>query len=172
MSDTNDTPTTEAPKTEAAPQRAPEPKGDDAYAAALKSITAERDSLAAEIKARDKKIAEISGDRDALKGQVDGFVRQGREGALLDRLQRDLPGADKVLLRGVVLGLAESNKIDRHPPAEQLEEVAKKAIELIKTEAPSLTRATTSVGGNNGVPQRTQQSPRYRGPFDLQRSNQ
>ncbi len=164
MSDATDTPNpnAETPKTEAAPQRAAEPKGADAYAAALKSITAERDQALAELKAREKKIAELTGERDGYKGQVDGFVRQGREGALIERLQRDLPGADKMALRGVVAVLGEGNKIDRFPPAEQLEEVAKKAIELIKTEAPSLTRPAPAVGGSNGVPPRHQQPPQQR----------
>jgi hypothetical protein len=144
----------ETPKPEAAPQRAPEPKADDAYAAALKSITAERDSLAAELRARDKKIGELTGERDAFKGQVDGFERAGREGALVERLQRDLPGADRMALRGVLAVLGEAKKIDRFPMAEQLDETAKKAIELIKAEAPSLTRPPPAVGGSNGVPHR------------------
>lgn len=158
MSDPTETPKPETkaepPKPEAAPQRAPEPKGDDAYAAALKSITAERDAYAAEVKLRDKKIAEITGERDAFKGQVEGFERAGREGALVERLQRDLPGADKTALRGVLAVFGESKKIDRFPMPEQLEETAKKAIELIKTEAPSLTRPPPAVGGSNGVPTR------------------
>jgi hypothetical protein len=172
VSDSTETPTTtETPKTEAAPPRAAaEPKGEDGLAAALKSLAAERDQALAEVKARDKKIAELSGERDAFKGQVEQFGRQQREGALIERLQRELPGADKMALRGVVAVLGESNKIDRHPPAEQLEEVAKKALELIKTEAPGLTRSTTSVGGNNGVPSRPQNAPRFKGPFDLQRN--
>lgn len=167
MSDPNETikpetPKADIPKPDAAPQRAAEPKGDDAYAAALKSITAERDALAAEVKLRDKKIGELTGERDAFKGQVEGFERAGREGALVERLQRELPGADKMALRGVLAVLGESKKIDRFPLAEQLEETAKKAIELIKSEAPSLTRPAPAVGGSNGVPPRQQQPPQQR----------
>lgn len=154
------------PKTEPVPQQK---TGDtDAYASALRSITAERDALASELKAREKTIGELTAERDSVKGQFEALSRQAREGALLERLARDLPGADKMALRGVVAVLGEGGKLDRHPPAEQLEATAKAALELIKTEAPSLIRPAVSAGGTNGVPSRTA-APRPRSPFDLQR---
>lgn len=169
-------PETTAPSTQR-PASTPAPKDADGYAAAFKAMQADLKRLEDELDTRDKKLSELVKDRDKLAkerdsfaSQVDGFTRRDRESELIGRVRKDIPGADPLALRGVLAVLHEGGKIDRFPPAEQLEETAKKAIELIKTEAPGLTttRAPMPGGGTNGVPPRTQ-PPRYQGPFALQK---
>ncbi len=170
MSDTTETPSTPAPAT---------PAPDDRQVL-IEELKAERQTLLGKIKDSEASMAAVLRERDAwkenaskleprakeadaLKLQVEGFVNQGRETALVEKLRASLPGADPLALRGALIALAESGRAQRYP--EQTEVEAAKVLDLIRTEAPGLTRPPTSAGGSSVVrsqPTRTG----YRGPFD------
>jgi len=124
----------------------------------LAAVLRERDTFKSEV----DKLSPLAKEADGLRVQVQGFVNAGRESAIVERLRTALPGAEPLAIRGVLSSLAESGKINRY--AEDASVEANKAIELIKSEAPSLTRPPTSAGGSAAV-RPAVAKPGYRGPF-------
>lgn len=137
--------TTPEPKSETTAQ----PK-DDSYAAALKSIAAERDNLAAQLKARDEQIAALTGERDGFKAQVDLFGKQQREGAIVEAIRAKVPHLGAFEIRSALIGLAEEGVCDRY--SDKPEEVAAAALAAMQTKAPALLRPPAQGGGPNGAP--------------------
>lgn len=111
----------------------------------LASTMRERDTFKADV----EKYAPIAKEADALRVQVQGFVNAGRESAIVEKLRSALPGAEPLAIRGVLSTLHESGKLNRY--AEDANTEATKAIELIKIEAPSLTRTPTGASGSAAV---------------------
>lgn len=148
MSDQNDTPDT--PDT--TPKQEPAPPRDDAYAAALKSITAERDGLAKQLEARDRKIADLTGERDGFKVQIEEFGRRARETAIVERLQAtdEAKHLGAFELRAALKELHGDDGFDRF--AEDAEGAAKTALDRLKVKAPALMRPPAQGGGPGGAP--------------------
>jgi hypothetical protein len=111
----------------------------------LAALTGERDGLREQV----GKLEPVAKEVDALRVQVQGFVNQGREAALLGGLQAKLPGADLLALKGVVVALAERGAANRYPedPAAEVARV----LPIVSAEAPGLTRPPTSGGGSPGA---------------------
>lgn len=146
---------TEAPKTEQKadpkPEGKPEAKGDDAYVASLRSIQAENVRLGEELKGREKKLGEMEKELSGLKAQVDLFQKREREGNILGKIRAQIPHAGDLELKGVLAALHETGKLDRF--SEDSEGTAKKALDLIRSEAPNLLRAPMGPGGSAAAPQ-------------------
>lgn len=142
----------ETPTPEQQPKpETPAPKEHDAaYAAALKSISGERDALAEQVKARDAQIAALTGERDGFKAQVEGFARKAREGAIVERLRSGIPHVSDFELRAVLGGLHDEGAVDKF--SDKPDEVAAAALELIKSRAPALMRQPAQGGGPGGAP--------------------
>lgn len=130
----------------------------------------ERATFLAQIQERDTQLATVLRERDTFKEsisklepkakladelqiKVEGYINQGRENALIDKLRASLPGADPLALKGTLIALAEAGKAQRY--SEDTDNEAKKILDLIKLEAPGLTRPTTSAGGSAAVQQTT-----------------
>lgn len=113
------------------------------------------EQLAATMRERDTfkesvaKFEPLAKEADKLRIQVEGFVNQGRESAIVDKLRTALPGAEPLAIRGVLSSLHESGKLNRY--SEDAAAAAATAIELIKSEAPSLTRTPTGASGSAAV---------------------
>jgi hypothetical protein len=114
-------------------------------ATALAAALRERDTFkqqATELEPRAKQA-------DELKLQVEGYVNAGRETALVEALRAKLPGAEPLVIRGMLTTLHDAkrlNKFAEDPTAELA-----KALPIITAEAPSLTRPPTAGGGSAGV---------------------
>lgn len=111
----------------------------------LASVLRERDSFKDAVGKLEPK-AKLA---DELQLKVEGFVNQGRESAILEKLRAQLPGAEVLALQGVVSKLHESGRVNRYSDDSAAE--SKKIFELIKTEAPSLMRQPTMAGGTAAV---------------------
>lgn len=137
----------------ASPQNAPAPQADET-GAALRLMREEIGRLTDQLKARDSEVATLTTERDGFRVQVETFTRREAEGRLIGKLRADLPHADELTLRGTVALLAESGKVNRYPKEDELDAAATAAIELIRKEAPSLTRPPVAPagGGVNGAP--------------------
>lgn len=151
MSDPQTPTPTETPKPDAKGTPTPESKGGDAYAEALRSITAERNTLAEQLKARDQRIAEVERERDGFKGQVETFGREKRESAIVENIHAKLPHLTPFEIRGSLLALSAEGVVDRH--SDKPEEAAAAALEAMKTKAPALLRPPAQGGGPGGVPE-------------------
>lgn len=151
-------PKTEAPKAETKPEQKADPKpeakseakGDDAYVASLRSIQSENVRLGEELKGRESKISTLEKELSGLKAQVDLFQKREREGSILSKIRAQIPHAGDLELRGVLAALHESGKLDRF--SEDSESTARKALEMIKTDAPNLLRAPMGPGGSAAAP--------------------
>lgn len=115
------------------------------FAQQLAALTGERDSLLAQV----GKLEPVAKEADALRVQVQGFVNQGREAALLGGLQAKFPGADLLALKGVVVALAENGAVNRYPE-DAAAEVAR-VLPVISAEAPGLARPLATGGGSPGA---------------------
>ncbi len=115
------------------------------FAQQLATLTGERDTFKAQIAELTPKAAKA----DELAVQVQGYVNQGREAALLGGLQAKLPGADLLALKGVVVALAERGAANRYPedPAAEVARV----LPVLSVEAPGLARPPTAGGGSPGA---------------------
>lgn len=126
-----------------------------AHQTALGKLKDSEAQMAAVLRERDtyketaSKLEPRAKEADALKLQVEGYINQGRETALLDRLRSALPGADPLALRGAVIALAESGRAQRYP--ENTDQEAASVLDLLKSEAPGLTRPATTAGGSAAV---------------------
>lgn len=129
------------------------PQADEA-GAALRLMREEIGRLTEQLKARDGEVASLTTERDSFRVQVETFTRRESEGRLIGKLRADLPHADEVTLRGTVALFAEAGKVNRYPKDDELDAAATAALELIRKEAPSLTRAPVAPagGGINGAP--------------------
>lgn len=141
----------QTPTPEQTPNATPDAKGGDAYAAALKSITAERDNLAAQLKARDEQIAALAGERDGFRAQVELFGKQQREGAVVEAIRSKLPHLTPFEIRGTLLALHDEGAVDRY--SDKPDEVATAALAAMQTKAPALLRPPAQGGGPGGVPE-------------------
>lgn len=137
-----ETPNTETPATK--------PKDPDGYAVAFRTMQADMSRLEGEVKSRDSKLAEQAKELTKLRAQVDGYIKREREGQVVSKIRDALPHASDLELRGVLAALHEEGAIDRH--GDKPDEVAAKALELIKSKAPALTRPPAQGGGPNGAP--------------------
>lgn len=147
----------DAPGGGGAPQNAPaapQPAPVDEAAPALRLMREEIGRLTEQLKARDGEVAALTTERDGFRVQVETFTRREAEGRLIGKLRTDLPHADEVTLRGTVALFAEAGKVNRYPKEDELEATATAALELIRKEAPSLTRQPVAPagGGVNGAP--------------------
>lgn len=132
----------------------------------LEELKLERTSLMGKLKESEASMASLIRERDTFKEnlsklepkaqladklqlQVEGYINQGRETALMDKIRASLPGADPLALRGAVIALAESGRAQRYPEDANTE--AAKLLDLIKQEAPGLTRPATTAGGSSAV---------------------
>lgn len=128
---------------------APAPKDPDGYAAAFKAMQSDLANLQGELKARDKKIAELTTERDGFKGQVEQFGRARQEAKIVGRLRDEFPGASDLVLGGMLVKLHEGGEVDRFAPDDKLDEVVKIAVEKMK---PALVRPPAQGGGPGGAP--------------------
>lgn len=125
--------------------------GGDAYAAALKSITAERDALAAKVQAHAGEVAALTSERDGLKVQIEMFGKRERETAVVEAVRAKLPHLTPFEIRGTLLALHDENAIDRF--SDKPDEAATAAVAALQTKAPSLLRPPAQGGGPGGVPE-------------------
>lgn len=147
MSDENKTP--DKPET-----IDPTPKDPDGYAVAFRTMQADMSRLDGEVKSRDAKIAEQEKELVKLRAAVETYTKREREGVVVGKVRDALPHASDLELRGVLAALHEEGSIDRY--GDKPDEIAAKAIELIKSKAPALMRPPAQGGGPNGVPQQSQ----------------
>lgn len=147
---------TPTPEQQPKPETPAQPKEHDAaYAAALKSISSERDALAEQVKARDAQIAALTGERDAARAQVDLFGKQQREGAIVEAIRAKLPHLGAFEIRSTLLGLAEEGAVDRY--SDKPEDAAAAALAAMQSKAPALLRPPPAQGGGpNGAPPQPQ----------------
>lgn len=130
----------------------------DALAGQVQTLTTERDSYAAKVKDFDTVKSELEQssiklkDFDALKadhtklaGMVDKYVKRERESAVVSKVHSSLPYVDEFAISGALAKLHEEGLIDRH--AEKSDEVASKALEMIKARMPGLAKAPVIGGG-------------------------
>ena len=126
----------------------------DALAGQVKDLTTQRDTFASQVKEFDtvraqldavKDYAEIKAEKDKLAGQVDKYVKREREAAVVSKLRTNLPHVEEFAISGALAKLHEEGVIDRH--AEKSDEVASKALELIKARMPGLAKAPVIGGG-------------------------
>lgn len=150
MSDETQTKTPDAAKPAATPAQQPEAKSEnDAVGVAMRALQDENRKASEQLQAALAKLAERDTEVTTLRAQVDGYGKRERESAIVGRLRNALPHSTEFEIRSALAGLHEAGKIDRY--ADKPDEVAKTALELIKVEAPSLTRPPTSGGGSPGV---------------------
>lgn len=151
MSDETQTPTQDPAKAApTTPTTTPAAgKSDDPLTTAMRAVQADNAKLDGDLKAALAKLAERDAEVTTLRAQVDGYGRAQRESAIVAKLRNALPHASDLEVRGALAALHESGKVDRY--SDKPDEVAKAALELIKVEAPSLTRAPTTGGGTQGA---------------------
>ena len=137
-----ETPNTETPATK--------PKDPDGYAVAFRTMQADISRLALAL------ALGVAVDLGAELGQLllplGELAVAGLHLALevVSKIRDALPHASDLELRGVLAALHEEGAIDRH--GDKPDEVAAKALELIKSKAPALTRPPAQGGGPNGAP--------------------
>ena len=138
----------------------------DAAVAACTNVKAERDALTAKALEVDKAFGGLKAERDDLAAKhssalkerddfvakhadtptaLEGLVNKPRERDVLEGLRAAFPGADATTVRGAFLAAVEDGKAQRYPedPAKAVPEL----VELLKTVAPTLTRAAAAGGG-------------------------
>ena len=93
--------------------------------------------------------------------QAESILASFADGEL--RASGKLPSADDLTLSGVLVKLHESGQINRFAADHKAE--AAKALPIISTAAPGLTRPLTLGGGSAGAPQPEGKGGGYRGPF-------
>ena len=120
-------------------------KGANESQAALAAALRERDTFKTQIAELEPRAKQA----DELKVKVEGYVNDGRETALVEALRAKLPGAEPLVIRGVLGRLHDAGKINRFAEATDAEVV--KALPIITAEAPSLTRPPTTGGGSAGI---------------------
>lgn len=131
----------------------PDTRTTDDAAPALRLMQEEIGRLTEQLKARDSEVAALTTERDGFRVQVEQHTRREAEGRLIGKLRADLPHADEVTLRGTIALFAEAGKVNRYPQENELEAAATAALDLIRTQAPSLTRAPAGGGGGvHGAP--------------------
>lgn len=123
----------------------------------LSSVIVERDELKGTV-AKLEPLAKLA---DELQVKVNGFENAGRESAIVEALRSKLPGAEPLAIRGVLAALSEAGKVNRYSPDTATESA--KILKLIETEAPGLTRPSTSGGGTASA--RPVISAAFRGPL-------
>ena len=159
--------TPEAPKAETpAPQTSEAPKADAQIAwekersslidqlkgvqGQLASVLKERDQFSSALKEIEPKAKEA----DQLRLKVEDYVRRDRELSIISKIRAAAPHAGDLELRGVLGALHETGKLDRY--SEDSEGTAKRALELIRSEAPNLLRPPTGASGSAAAPSQPQ----------------
>ncbi|MCY0990634.1 hypothetical protein OV203_26055 [Nannocystis sp. ILAH1] len=127
--------------------------------AQLASVLKERDQFKAQFSELEPKAKEA----DQLRLKVEDFVRRDRELAIVTKIRTAAPHAGDLEVRGVLAALHEGGKIDRY--SEDAENTAKKAIELLKTEAPNLFRVPTGASGSAAITHPSPERPRVKHPI-------
>lgn len=114
----------------------------------LTALTGERDTFKAQVADLTPKAARLV----ELEGTVTALTNEKHERNLIAELRASgkLPGADELTLSGVLTKLHESGQINRFAADAKAE--AAKALPIITTAAPGLTRPPTSGGGSPGAP--------------------
>lgn len=117
------------------------------FASQLATLTTERDTFKATIAALEPKAARLV----ELEGTVATLTNEKHERNLIAELRASgkLPSADELTISGVLVKLHESGQINRFASDAKAE--AAKAIPIITTAAPGLTRPATSAGGSPGA---------------------
>lgn len=113
----------------------------------LAALTAERDGFKTQVADLTPKAARLV----ELEGTVTALTNEKHERNLIAELRNSgkLPSADDLTLSGVLVKLHESGQINRFAADTKAE--AAKAIPIITTAAPGLTRPPTSGGGSPGA---------------------
>lgn len=113
----------------------------------LAALTGERDTFKAQVADLTPKAARLV----ELEGTVTVLTNEKHERLLISELRNSgkLPSADELTLSGVLVKLHESGQINRFAADTKAE--AAKAIPIITTAAPGLTRPPTSGGGSPGA---------------------
>lgn len=120
-------------------------KGATESATALAAAVRDRDAFKAQIAELEPKAQKAA----ELETKVTGYVNDGHETKLVEALRAKLPGAEPLVIRGVLGRLHDAGKVNRFA-ADTDAELAK-ALPIITAEAPSLTRPPTAGGGSAGV---------------------
>ena len=142
--------------------KTPKDESGDGFTGAFKALQSDKNRLEAELTAASKKYAELTKERDELRGKVDGFIRKEREGAVVSRLKTALPHVEDLALRGVLAALHEDAKIDKH--SEDAEATAKAVLEHLKNHAPAMMRPPALGGGPGGAPQQERKAASWKSP--------
>jgi len=113
----------------------------------LAALTTERDGFKTQVADLSPKAARLV----ELEGTVTALTNEKHERLLISELRNSgkLPGADELTIAGVLVKLHESGQINRFAADAKAE--AAKAIPIITTAAPGLTRPPTSGGGSPGA---------------------
>jgi len=127
----------------------------------LAALTQERDGFKAQVANLEPRAARLV----ELEGTVTALMNEKHERNLLAELRASgkLPSADDLTLSGVLVKLHESGQINRFAADHKAE--AAKALPIISTAAPGLTRPLTLGGGSAGAPRPEGKGGGYRGPF-------
>lgn len=117
------------------------------FAQQLAAVTTERDGFKTQVADLAPKASRLV----ELEGTVTALTNEKHERNLIAELRASgkLPGADELTLSGVLVKLHESGQINRFAADAKAE--AAKAIPIITTAAPGLTRPPTSGGGSPGA---------------------
>lgn len=117
------------------------------FAQQLAAVTTERDGFKTQIADLAPKAVRLV----ELEGTVATLTNEKHERLLVAELRASgkLPGADDLTLAGVLVKLHESGQINRFAADSKAE--AAKAIPIITTAAPGLTRPPTYGGGSPGA---------------------
>jgi len=129
--------------------------------AQLAALTTERDAFKVQLADLTPKAARLV----ELEGTVTALTNEKHERNLIAELRASgkLPSADDLTLSGVLVKLHESGQINRFAADHKAE--AAKALPIISTAAPGLTRPLTLGGGSAGAPRPEGKGGGYRGPF-------
>lgn len=113
----------------------------------LAALTAERDGFRTQVADLTPKAARLV----ELEGTVTALTNEKNERNLVAELRASgkLPSADDLTISGVLVKLHESGQINRFAADAKAE--AAKALPIITTAAPGLTRPPTSGGGSPGA---------------------
>lgn len=113
----------------------------------LAALTTERDGFRTQVADLTPKAARLV----ELEGTVTALTNEKHERLLISELRNSgkLPGADELTLSGVLVKLHEQGAINRFAADPKAE--AAKALPIITTAAPGLTRPPTSGGGSPGA---------------------
>jgi len=137
------------------------PRDPDGYSAAFKAMQADVARLSDEVKARDKRIADLEREHSKAVKERDGYSQQIEQDKLArEKAQRAArveakvreqvgPGATELMVKGMLAALHEEGALDRFAPDDKLEETVKVAVEKIK---PAIVRPPAQGGGPGGAP--------------------